>query len=168
MTVDRDTSSVTRATSINPMADIARQFAEVFEVWNITLPVEHVRTRTRGRILHHGWVIWYLFGEDDEGEYLDYYGCHRMTSDWHARLRPGREPEGLFCGTSSRTVSRDPEEDARLEAEYYETNRRAEAMRREKGFVFEGDEPGGVLVNTFLRMGGMEEDDDTAIPETEA
>jgi hypothetical protein len=135
------------------MADIVRQFAEIFEVWKITLPAKHVRTRTRGRILHQGWVVWYLFGEDRFGEYVDYYGCHRMTNDWHERLRSGQERETLPTGPSMRLVSNDPEEDARLEAEYYELNERAAEMRREKGFVFEGDEPGGVLVNAYLRMG---------------
>lgn len=150
------------------MADIAKQFAKAFEVWNITLPVKDVRTRTRGRMLHQGWVIWYLFGEDRFGEYLDYYGCHRMTSDWHARLRYGKEPEMLDVGCTMRLVSDDPEEDARLQAGYFESNRRAHEMRREKGFVFEGDEPGGVLINTFLRMGELALDDETAADDLNA
>jgi hypothetical protein len=84
-----------------------------------------------------------------------------MTCDWSERMRAWKEPEaGVPTGTTTRLVSDDPEEDARLEAEYYERNRRADEARREAGFVFEGDEPGGVLVNAFLRMGGMTEDDE--------
>jgi hypothetical protein len=32
------------------------------------------------------WAIWYLFGEDERDEHLDYYASHRMTDDQHARV----------------------------------------------------------------------------------
>ncbi len=41
-----------------------------------------------------------------------------------------------------RLASEDPEEDARLEAEYYAENQRVARMLEAKGFGTEGDEPG--------------------------
>ena len=60
--------------------------------WNIRLPPENIRERHRGQINAQGWPIWFLFGKDDDGEYLDYYAMHRMTNDRHIRLHAdGRE-----------------------------------------------------------------------------
>jgi hypothetical protein len=42
--------------------------------------------RARGTIHKRGWTIDYLFGEDGEGRYLEYYASHRMTTDSHERL----------------------------------------------------------------------------------
>ena len=104
-----------------------------------------------------GWAIWYLFGEDERGEHLDYYASHRMTDDRHVRIYESGEVERLPTINTFRLVSQDPEEDARLEAEYLDKNRRVARMLEEKGFGAEGDEPGGVLINRHLRLGGEAE-----------
>lgn len=57
-----------------------------------------------------------------------------------------------------RPASQDPEEDARLEEEYRKETRQVARMLEEKGFTIEGDEPGGVVINRFLALGG--EDDE--------
>lgn len=59
------------------------------------MPPEHVRERKRGKIVEAGWAIWYLFGEDERGEYLDYYASHRMTNDRHLRIREDGAEEYL-------------------------------------------------------------------------
>lgn len=38
----------------------------------IPLPPEDVKEKRRGKILAAGWAICYLFGTDEQGEYLDY------------------------------------------------------------------------------------------------
>jgi hypothetical protein len=38
----------------------------------------------RGQINAEGWAIWYLFGNDDRGEYLDSYAAQRLEADFVA------------------------------------------------------------------------------------
>ncbi len=111
-------------------------FAEFFSPWGITLPPQDVRERRRGKIYAAGWAIWYLFGSDERGEYLDFYASHRMKGeDDHARIREDGSMEGLPAISSMRMVSKDPEEDARLEAEHRQETLEVERMLEEKGFV---------------------------------
>ena len=86
--------------------------------------------------------------------YLDYYASHRMTDDRHVRLREDGPAEHLPTIHTFLVRSRNPEEDARLEAEYLEHNRRVGRMLREKGFGVAGDEPLSVRINRHLRPGG--------------
>ncbi len=135
------------------MKEIEKRFRRDFEPWGISLPPEDVRERRRGKILAAGWAIWYLFGSDEGGGYLDYYACHRMTGDRHVRIRENGDEENLPAVVSMRPVSRDPEENARLEAEHLAENRRVARMLEEKGFGMEGNEPGGVQINRYLTLG---------------
>lgn len=133
-------------------------FNEYFSNWGITLPPEDVRERRRGKIVAAGWSIWYLFGSDERGEYLDFYDSHRMKGgDDHVRIWEDGHREGLPAISSSRLGSKDPEEDARLEAEHRQETQRVAKMLEEKGFGMEGDEPGGVQINRFLALGGMDD-----------
>jgi hypothetical protein len=134
------------------------RFGLAFAAWGITLPPEDVRERRRGKIVEAGWAIWYLFGSDEHGEYLDYYASHRMTDDRHVRIREDGETERLPTISTFLVVTGDRQKDARLEAEYLEHNRRVGQMLEEKGFGIEGDEPGSVWMNRYLRM-GMKRDD---------
>ncbi len=134
------------------MKEIERRFNETFSYWNISLPPDAPANRERGKIVEAGWAIWYLFDSDEKGEYLDYYACHRMTNDWHTRLRDSGEHENLEAIQGMRVVSRDPEENARLEAEFFARNRRIEKMLREKGFGLTSDEPPLTQVNRQLYL----------------
>lgn len=69
------------------MREIERCFNDDFVPWGISLPPEHKRNRRRGKSVEAGWAIWYLFGSDEKGEYLDYYASPRMTNDRHLRIR---------------------------------------------------------------------------------
>ena len=113
------------------MKEIVERFLRDFEPWDISLTSEHVRERKRGKIVEAGWAIWYLFGSDEKGEYLDYYASHRMTGDRHVRIREDGTEESLSTVSTLRIASPDPEEDARLAAEHLEKNRRvAKILRR--------------------------------------
>jgi hypothetical protein len=139
--------------------DVASQFRNHFRQWKIRLPAKDLKARSPGRIHKEGWAIWYLFGRDERGEYVDYYASHRMTEDSHVRLRCGILPEGLPTIVGMRRVSPDPDEDARWDAAHTARNREIARMLDEKGFGVCGDEPGGVLINRFLRLGDLEGDD---------
>jgi len=134
---------------------LAAAFAEEFKSWGFRLLREHMRRRQRGKIVARGWAIWYCFGRDDRGEYLDYYSSHRMTSDDHIRLRPAGEVEALPALPWLRRSSADPVEEARLEAEFRAECRAIADMLKAKGFFIEGDEPGGVAINMLLRSGDI-------------
>ncbi len=132
------------------MEEIESQFKETFSHWNISLPPEAIASRRRGKIVKSGWVIWYLFGSDERGEYLDYYASHRLTTDRHVRVYVNGNEERLPTIQSMRMVSHDPEEDARLEADYFARNQKAARMLEEKGFGMAGDEPTITQVNRYL------------------
>jgi hypothetical protein len=68
------------------MTNIESKFNDSFAHWEIRLPSDAVEHRKRGKIVQAGWAIWYLFGFDEKGEYLDYYASHRMTNDRHVRI----------------------------------------------------------------------------------
>lgn len=138
------------------MREIEARFQDTFAPWGITLPPDHVRERRRGKIVEAGWAIWYLFGSDERGEYLDYYASHRMTNDRHIRIREDGAEEHLPTVSTMRITSQDPEEDARLAAEHLDENRRVARMLEGKGFGVEGDEPGGVQINRYLALGEEE------------
>lgn len=118
------------------MNQIAKIFNETFASWNITLPAESLKTRRRGAIHSAGWIINYLFGADEQGEYMDYYAAHRMTNDRHVRIYAGGTVKELEVPLEfiSYPPGCTPEEKARIEKEYYETNRRIYAEIKQKGF----------------------------------
>ncbi|MCY3885211.1 MAG: hypothetical protein OXG24_09915 [Gammaproteobacteria bacterium] len=62
--------------------------------WNLTLPVD-IESDRRGYSVKQDWCIKFLFGEDTNGKYLDYYATHRVTNDRHIRIRTDRTEERL-------------------------------------------------------------------------
>jgi hypothetical protein len=72
------------------------------------LPPDHIEERRQGKLVAAGWAIWYLFGEDELGEYLDYYASHRMTNDRHIRIREDGTEECLPTVSTMRIISQDP------------------------------------------------------------
>jgi hypothetical protein len=134
------------------MKKAVAEFNRRFSHWQIRLPADAVRFRRRGKIMEKGWVIWFLFGTDDSGEYLDYYASHRMTSDDHVRVYADGREESLPAIQDLRFCSDDPAEDARLEAEYFARNQAVARMLEEKGFQFDGDEPGLIQINRLLHV----------------
>lgn len=134
-----------------PLGRIKLHFAETFSYWNIALPDEDVAARRRGKICEAGWAIWYLFGKDERGEYLDYYSAHRMTGDDHVRVHEDGQVEYLDAMLEFCLTSPDPVENERLHREHREENQRVARMLEEKGFGITGDEPGAVQINRWLR-----------------
>ena len=136
------------------MPRIEEQFAESFKNWGIRLPDEAVEAHTRGKINKEGWSIWYLFGSDEQGEYLDYYATHRMTNDSHIRIREDSSVEALPSLAEMFIGSDDPAEHARLKAKSIEENRKIAQLLEAKGFGLSGDEP---LSNQIRRVQMTEE-----------
>ena len=131
------------------MPRIEEQFADHFKNWRIRLPDEGVEARSRGKINKAGWSIWYLFGSDEQGEYLDYYSTHRMTTDFHTRIREDGSAESLPVLEEMFIGSNNPAEHARLKAKFVEENRKIAQLLETKGFGLSGDEP---LSNQIRRV----------------
>ena len=139
-----------------PLERIETRFNETFAHWSIRLPPENLRERQRGKINEEGWTIWFLFGEDDEGEYLDYYAMHRMTNDDHVRLHADGRVTGLEAlpamGYVVSSPGDGPGDAERREAEYWAECERISRMLDEKGFSLTGDEhPINLLNRELLR-----------------
>ena len=100
----------------------------------IELSRETIENRQRGKIVKGGWTIWYLFGTDEVGQYLDHYACHRMTGDSHVRWYADGSPKALDSYLDLRLTSDDPEEDRRLDNECLEHNERVTRELEAKGF----------------------------------
>ena len=115
--------------------DVVHQFEEGFSHWNITLPPESVEAREGGLIVSGGWSIFYKFGFEGDAEYMDYYSSHRMTNDSHARLYADGRSRGLPTYRSGRPVGNTPEEDERIERDFYAYNRVVGELLAEKGFT---------------------------------
>jgi hypothetical protein len=140
------------------MTVIESKFNERFSLWKIRLPRGAVKQRKRGKIVQAGWSIWYLFGSDEKGDYMDYYASHRMTNDRHIRVYADGLCNELPAISTFRLCSEDPDEDARLEAEYYAENQSVSRRLDEKGFGLMGDEPGGVQINRLLHVEKLDDE----------
>ncbi|MBC7350530.1 MAG: hypothetical protein H5U05_11255 [Candidatus Aminicenantes bacterium] len=128
------------------MKTIQNIFNKHFAHWQITLPEENVRKKESGYIQKAGWVVQFCFGKDEKGEYLDYYAAHRMTDDCHVRIYENGQAINLPALVSFRRVSQDPEEDKKLEEEYFRYNRGIAQTLIDKGFD-------KFSVNMFLHAG---------------
>ena len=117
------------------MNHIETQFNRDFAHWDIVLPPDDIINKRSGKICKRGWIIRYLFGSNQNGEYLDYYASHRMTNDRHVRIYANGESEQLPAISGSRASSQDPQKDKELEQEFYEKNRRVAEMLSQKGFL---------------------------------
>jgi hypothetical protein len=136
------------------MEKILSTFKETFSHWEIQLPAGSVANRSSGKIMKAGWCIWYLFGSDENGDYLDYYASHRMTDDRHVRIHIDGTCESLPAIETFRLCSEDPLEDKRLDDEFTSNNKKVSEMLQAKGFGLTGNEPGSVQINRFLHTGG--------------
>ena len=135
---------------MSALPKIEAKFNEFFSTWGIRLPPEAMAHRQRGRILQAGWVVWYLFAVDDQGEYLDFYATHRMAGDHHRRLRANGGRECLPTLQMMYAASADPEEAQRLADAFYAENQRVADLLAAKGFCLQGDEPGLTVINRHL------------------
>lgn len=126
------------------LGKIKLSFADCFAMWDICLPEHNVASRRRGKILKEGWVIWYLFGSDERGEYLDYLAYHRMTSDSHVRIYADGLRENLPAYSDLQITSDDPQENARLKADYHAYNQQVSELLKAKHFDFTWEIPDDV------------------------
>jgi len=119
------------------METIKAAFAEYFERWNISLPVEMGYDSAPGRISQQGWRIQYLTGEDEKGCYLDFYASHRMTNDRHVRIYESGHIQHLPSCLEHVIYSAGASEAEKQQAEqeFRDYNRQVKRLLEEKGFA---------------------------------
>ncbi len=135
------------------MKKIEESFNGQFSHWEIHLPAEAVQNRQRGKINKRGWTIWYLFGSDEKGEYLDYYAHNRFTNDTHMRIYEDGSQRGLGAIWDMGPVHspEDSEEVIReKKAEFVAKNREIAQMLEDKGFGITGDEIGSARLIRWM------------------
>ena len=127
-----------------PLALLQATFDEMLSYFGHQLPDDDVLHRRRGRVggdddddgdYGRGDVVTYLFGQDERGEYLDFYMCHRIAGDQHIRIYEDGTSEDLeVISPFGPRVSDDPVENERLRREDQEEYERIHAMLKAKGF----------------------------------
>lgn len=131
-----------RAMRAGPLGNIQVTFAKHQSHFGHELPTEDVHLRRRGMLCAdedggdygYGDAVRYLFGQDEQGEYLDCYLRHRLAGDQHVRIREDGSTEDLETVPHWRACADDPAEDARLQARYAEVVNRIGRMLHAKGF----------------------------------
>lgn len=125
------------------------------DAWALT-PADLLATEN-GHHYHHGWHIGWTWSAGGDGVYLDFLSEHRMTSMHARRVFPDGSVERLDTPDEMRRVGDTPEEDERLQREYFEHNRRAYASLRERGLLPEfGANTVSQDINEYLRSGNAD------------
>ena len=132
----------TEPTMTKSLPLIQTTFANMLSRFGHQLPDDDVLHRRRGRIgddddgdYGYGDVVTYLFGQDERGEYLDFYMRHRFAGDQHIRIYEDGSSERLeVISPFGPRVSDDPVENERLRREDREEYQRIRAMLDAKGF----------------------------------
>lgn len=125
-----------------PLHLIQTTFANMLSRFGHQLPDDDVLHRRRGRVggdeddgdYGHGDVVTYLFGQDEQGEYLDFYMRHRFAGDQHIRIYEDGSTERLEVVSPFSPGSKDPVENERLKREDRQEVERIRVMLRAKGF----------------------------------
>ena len=130
--------------SEKPLALLQSTFANMLSRFGHQLPDDDVLHRRRGRLggdddddgdYGYGDVVTYLFGQDERGEYLDFYMRHRIAGDQHIRIYEDGSSERLeVISPFGPRVSDDPVENERLRREDGEEYQRIRGMLDAKGF----------------------------------
>lgn len=133
------------------------RFNEYFSNWEITLPDDAETHMGQGQIVKRGWTIKFLFGENDQGKFLDFYAAHRMTNDSHVRIRTDGSTEGLPALPDGLIVKAG-EDPAEAERQFHEESKRVTQLLQDKGFAPNGSEHPSFLINNYLRHEAVDSD----------
>ena len=61
------------------------KLTELYSHWKIKFHLPTFELKQYTHILQNGWNIYYQFGKDLDGQYMEIYSTHRMTSDGHVK-----------------------------------------------------------------------------------
>jgi hypothetical protein len=92
-------------------------FEQEFAPWDLHLLPDDVANRRSGTLRQLGWLVFYDFGRDGHGEFLDYYAALRdatddaATDDWHVRIYASGERITLPTVIDAYVYAREPTRD---------------------------------------------------------
>ena len=118
------------------------------------LPGENVRERRKGSLPYGSGRLYYVFGEEDGREYLEYYAYHRMGES-HGRIDDDGTWVSLpelcsgFCYDPAIPGEKERKE-AEMQRDYRETLDDLVA----KGLLDDEPVPGSLAVNSYLVLHG--------------
>jgi hypothetical protein len=103
---------------------IAQNFSACFENWDIHLPKGALESAAPGGVSKAGWHIRWVFGSDEDGEYLEYLAGHRMTNESRSRLYASGEQRGMPARQDliMYPAGAAEEEQKHIDAAFYEEN----------------------------------------------
>ncbi len=118
------------------------------------LPGEHVREGRKGSLPYGSGRLYYVFGEEDGREYLEFYAYHRLGDD-HAKIYEDGEHVDLpeLCsmyGYDPKVPGDEERKRAEMEREYRETLEDLIA----KGLFDDEPVPNSLAVNSYLVLHG--------------
>lgn len=142
-----------------PLQTIPERFSEHFAAHDIHHPKENVRERRKGSLPYGSGRIFFVFGEENGREFLEYYAHHRIGGDSHHRIYEDGAEESLdeliTFYTFDPAIPGDREiKEAEMEKRYRET---LEDLVR-KGMFGDETVPGDIAVNSYLVLHGDEMD----------
>jgi serine/threonine protein phosphatase PrpC len=127
-------------------------FRDRFRHWGITLPAADVAERRPGHIFRAGWHIGYVWGDDENGIYLEYLSQHRMTSDSRRRIYESGHVEQIELPSTLVPYPDDPAERARINQESAREHREANTELRDLGLLPPaGTNQPAIEINEYLR-----------------
>lgn len=85
------------------------KLTERFKHWKIKFHLPTFELKQYTHIKTCGWNIYYQFGEDSDGLYMEVYAMHRMTSDSYHRYYLNGKTEMLKSLTSMCIVGKEDE-----------------------------------------------------------
>ncbi len=91
------------------MENVRQKMIKRYEPWNINFPEETFTNKQYTHIRKNGWSIFYQFGKDVRGEYVELYSQHRMTSDSHCKIYKDGDVEYLDSFRSYCIVGKEEE-----------------------------------------------------------
>lgn len=119
------------------MERIQLTFDRTFAEWGIKLPTKALKSRKRGKLSAQGWTIYYIFGESEQGRFMDYLAWHHMAgSPIHKRIYESGEEEALptYMEGSIFPANATKSDEKRIDQAYYQYNRRVGMLFAMKGF----------------------------------
>lgn len=119
------------------MPEIERYFKDYFARWSITLPSNAVARRAPGHLFEKGWHIGFIWGADEQGEYLEFLAQHRMTNDRRQRVYATGEVKDMPVPVPMYVIPAHatPEQQAEIAKRHRTSYRRESQKLRELGLL---------------------------------
>lgn len=132
----------------------------------LRIDAAQVLATDRGHSQHNGMYVSWSWGEDRcDGPYLDFLSAHPHPGLSAGRFYLSGRTEPISTPASSRPVSSDPSEDARLEQEFLTKNSAIYEGLRARGLLREGAPSGDQAVRDYM-LAGISREPDPADPDT--